>query len=342
MKPVTHLIVFLFIIVAVSPIQTQEIIEPHSQLIGIAWSPDSTRIAAFHDDYRVSIWPVGNLDEPVTTFQVDFVDELLWTPDSRYLIVQGVSIEDDTHLRMQATQWDADTGELMDTLMNFELDTRYEFNPYGYNIFPVLAFDSMTENTAFSFRDGTVYLSDGLNVLHVGESTTAHVYMMDWSPNNQRLAIVYGGSDAYSIHLFDVVSGEREYRIDQSMQYFVTDLAWDATGRYLATASMRFTCCEGWSNIGIYLTESSESTYLFPEQWLNEVRTSPAPLAWHPTETLLAFAGEESIEIISPIQDEQYALPVAQAIDIAWSPMGDQMAVITASGVIEIHEAAVD
>jgi WD40 repeat protein len=334
-----QVIIIVSLFLQVQFVIAQDTSTDSNEVKDIAWSPDGTQIAGIYRDSRVAVWSLDNLSRPILTFQTEFADKIRWTPDSQYLIVQGTDAQDDNLIQMSVTKWDAFTGELVDTMMSFHLNTIFEFNPYGYYIFPVLAFDSTATKAAYSFLAGKVYLSDGIQVLHLDGSATNYVHLIEWSPDSLHLAVVYGSSDIYSIQIFNVESGELIHSIFQDLQYYVTDLGWDSTGNYLATSSMRFTCCEGWSNIGVYSVEHDEIDYFTADHWWEEVAHYPAPIDWHPTEFLLAIATTDAIEIYDPaIDDALITIPVEEARDIEWSPDGTQIAGISSAGVLKIWD----
>ncbi|MBC7814070.1 MAG: WD40 repeat domain-containing protein [Burkholderiales bacterium] len=313
-----------------------------AQLETIAWSPDGTRIAGSYGDARVSVWGVDNLSNPILSFQTELADKITWTPDSHYLIAQGNHSDENGHLQSSVTKWDADTGEFVDTLFAFELDTTFEFNPYGYYIVPTLALDSTTTKAAFSFRNVTVYLSDGTQVLHPNNQAATHnVYRMEWSPDGERLAIVNGATDIYTIEVFDIASGDVIQVIVPSFQYYITDLGWDTTGNYLAASSMQFTCCESWSNIGVYHVQDAEALYSYDaaDRWWGNIARYDAPVAWHPTDFLLAIANVNTVEIYDPnVENALFTIAVDEARDIEWSPDGTQIASVSSNGVLELWD----
>jgi WD40 repeat protein len=311
----------------------------------ISWSPDGTRIAGLSSDSNIYIWDVEDLTNPILSFQVGIADEIRWTPDSQYLVVQGTKSEE-KHLQMSATKWDATTGGLVETLMTFQMDTSFEYNLYGYYVFPTLVFNRATTQTAFSYRDGLVFISDGFQVLHLDHpAPTNHVYQMEWSPDNKYIAIAYGSSDSYVIQVFNTESGEMTLLISQMQQYFVIDMEWDATGTYLATLSTRFTCCESWSNIGVYHIESEKEpkVQFSADRWWEGIDQNNTSMAWHPNELWLAIATEDAIKIFDPFtEDAVSTISVEGVSDLIWSPDGTKISGVLPDSTIQIWKASLD
>jgi WD40 repeat protein len=342
MKQFIGFIVIFAVTFQLSSVRAQNDVTTKPELQNIAWSPDGTRIAGLYQNSQIAIWSVNDLINPLVTFQTKQADTLTWTPDSQQLIVQGIDAAEDHLLQMSVTKWDASSGQKVDTLMSFQLDTRFDFNPYGYNIFPILALDSTTTKAAFSFGGGSVLISDGSQVLHLKNvNTTNSVLSMIWSPNGRQLAIVYGSSDIYNIQIFNVENDELILNIYQDLQYFITDWGWDSSGTYLATSSMRFTCCEGWSNIGVYKIEKGDD-YLDSQFWRPNIERYAAPIAWNPSKLILAIATTDAIEVYNPSDKKLlFRVAVNEAKDIEWSPDGKQIASVSGDGTIKIWDIRV-
>lgn len=315
-----------------------------NKLSTIAWSTDGTRIAGVYDDSSIAIWAVENTNDPILTIDADIADDVMWTPDSEYIITQGRHLQNENHLQMSVTKWRATTGELVETLFSFEMDTSLEFNWYGYVIFPAIAIDRTATNIAYSFRSSNTYLSGVPTVLFAGpDSWNNYNYMMQWSPGSTHIAVANGTSDVYNILIFETDSQNPIFVINQSMQYFVTDMVWDSTGKYLATSSITITGGEGWSSIGIYEIEQPTDEiplYIYSaDRWWYEVNPDAASIAWHPIDTILAVATEFAIEFYSPLSDDAiYTIPAASIQDLAWSPDGTQIAGVLLDGTIQIWD----
>lgn len=314
------------------------------QFRDLAWSPDGTLIAGVMDDGSVNIWSIDNLYDPIMTFQPELARTVQWYPDSQHVAIQGsFASEDDALIRKQVTKWDVSTGTLVETLFSFEMDTSYEFNPYGYIKFPTFTLTDDMEDVAYSFLNNSIYISDGTSVLRLENlSEYSHIYMMRWSPDEEKIAAVYGASDIYNIQIIDVETREVNYIIHQDMQYFVAELDWSANSEYLAITSVRFNCCSSYTSVSAYSMD-----YEYQQQWAPENSWAggeqhAASIEWHPTESYLAIAQADAVRVFNLFDEEPlFEIVNIHPQDISWSPDGTQIAVGLEDGILEIHEVSI-
>ena len=331
---------FLLVIPHISNAQIYDSPDLSIRVTSVAWSSDGTRIAASFADSTVRVWEFNGeteLDIPFLTFHPDLTDKVEWTPDGSYLVVQGTHGTEDGLLRAEATKWDAETGEQVETLLDYRLDTAFEFNFFAYNTYPVIGFDSTFEQAAFSFNKLKVTFSNGYNVISVGDQDsdlTHYVQNIIWSSDDSQIAVIYGNVDHYYIQTFEVETSELINTI-WGPDYYVSEIEWNADSPQIAVSSV-------WASgpsaqIRVY-TVSPANDYLASEDrlWVFD-DTSYAPIAWHPHENLLAMASPQDIQIFDPTVEEPIAtISQEGVIRLDWSPNGQYLAGGLIDGTIHI------
>jgi WD40 repeat protein len=255
------------------------------------------------------------------------------------LIAQGAVGTEDGLLRAEATKWNVNTGEQVETLLEFELDTAFQFNFYAYYIYPVIAFSSSFTQAAFSFNSRAVSLSDGTQVLWVENEI---VRQIRWSPDDTRLAVVSGTAEIYQIETFDVASGDLINTI-QGPDYSVGDMQWNADSSQLAVSSV-WNAFSPSANVRVYTINPGNDYFASDDEdraWGFEMDTGAA-IAWHPRENMLAIASPAAIEVFSMSSEEAIvSIPVEGVSELDWSPDGERIADALPDGTIQIWEVPI-
>ncbi len=310
-----------------------------AELRNIAWSPDGTRVSGVFDDYTVAVWAVDALDEPLLTFQPELAQVATWTADSEQLVVQGRRVASaEGQIEMALTLWDAATGEFLETVFAITLDSSFDFNPMnGLFRLPVFGVDSTGRPAAMSYGDGEIIFEDG-SVLQLDvDAPLFEVQHIVWGPGAEQIAVVWGNAYANRIDLVDLETRTTQQRFSTDDQSYVGELGWDATGRYIAVANIRFECCRGPSNLAIYDTTDAATVHIPLDLSLQGGTRLDAPFAWHPSERVLALATATAIEFYEPTSVAPlYTLPREGVINFVWSPSAEQLALLVPGNVIEI------
>jgi len=295
----------------------------------VAWSPDGTRIAATSDGAAVKIWSADNImSEPILVFQPNVAINLEWTPDSDYLVVQEEG--DGT----QVTKWDAKTGEMVEMLLNYRLDTSFNLwlSIYGG---PIIAFDSTFTRAAFSLNSNVITISDEIQGFVTDYGT---VYRMRWSPDNSRLAAATGTGDSYLIQTFEFERGVLVNTISGG-DYGASDIQWSADSKRLAVASVWANpLAPGIANVRVFLLRTFND-YETPEREWKFDPAHKAVIAWHPSQNWLAIASPTAVEVYDiAIEKPMLTIPVEGVTSLDWSPNGTRIVGVLPDSTLQIWE----
>lgn len=285
-----------------------------------AWSPDGTRLAVSEgENSTVQIWDSGQSGEPLVTFQTDLPSTIAWMPDGKKVISFGYQANEQA-VMADTWRWDAETGERLDNLFNFQS---------GSDVLPLLAWNRDFTQVAVSIRDHLVKISE-TQVLEAGGSITQFIA---WSPENSRIAVASSDSEAAFIELFDAVSGRVIQRLEPTTS-FVGDMQWSSDGLYLAVVGLSGDAAAPDRQIDVYALAGGDTREaLLPPIW-----TAQGDLIeWSPSRSFLAVTGAEQISLYDVEQQTVgLALAISGVTALDWSPDGSQLATGTENGTLYI------
>lgn len=318
-----------------------------AQITSIAWSLDGTRIAASFDDTTVKVWGFGGETElgmPLLSFHPDRVDKIEWTPDSSYLVVQGTSGSEDNPLRTQVTKWDANTGELIQTLLDYQVSRNLVSVPHiDFSYYPVVGVNRTFTAMAYSLSSRTVTLSNTLSTIDVDAcGFYGVVQSIVWSPDDSRIVVICGGMDGNQIQIFDVASTQ-PINLIQYLDY-TYDLQWSTDGSQLAALSVHPSANGGYI-IRVYKITQDDNELLVFVRAYDETRS--VALAWRPHDDVISIASAKGIEVFdlssetSLTQVEPMIISPEAATAVTWSPDGQYVAGGLTDGSLHVWKTSV-
>jgi WD40 repeat protein/serine/threonine protein kinase len=289
---------------------------------GLAYSPDSLRIASASLDQTIGLWHGATLQlVALLRGHTGRVTQVQFTPDSKRL----VSMSDDLAIRL----WEAARGDPV-AVLHGHTEVIYQF---------VLSPDGTT--LASAADDGTVRLWD----LKQAEARnglrghTSYVYDASFSPDGTQIAsAAWDGT----VRLWDATTLQEITTLKQetSADPIVNCVVWSPDGRRLAVVAPQHF---------IHIWDAKERKKLRTlnvpvEHWKTDIRA-----AFHPNGTLLATGSREGLVAL---WDPETGARVAQwngqhrangekfVGDVAFSPDGQTLATTGADNVLRLWRLA--
>ncbi|MFL6125013.1 AAA family ATPase [Actinophytocola sp.] len=186
-------------------------------LLGVAWSPDATRLATVSADRTARIWGAADGQElTVLRGHDDWVLHVTWSPDgSRVATCSG-----DRTARI----WDPSTGtELMVLRGHHDRVWGIAWSPDGLRI-ATSADDQTARVWDASTGDEVLVLRGHHNQLRA----------VGWSPDGRRLATVHGNG---AVHVWDATTATELLVMNEEHEDWAADVVWSPNGRRIATCA---------------------------------------------------------------------------------------------------------
>ena len=189
---------------------------------GIAWSPDSQRLASASNDQTIHVWDVVTGDHLFTyRGHTDAVRAVAWSPNGKHI----ASVSDDHTVQV----WDASSGNHL-----------FTYRGHSKRV-SALAWSPDSRCIASAGDDKTVRVWDALTGNHTftyrGHSDW--VRAVAWSPDGKRLA---SAGDDQTVHVWNIASKHNILTIFTKSSYhghsqWVRAVAWSPDGKRLASGS---------------------------------------------------------------------------------------------------------
>jgi WD40 repeat protein len=281
------------------------------QILGLAWSPDSSHLAAAFGSGSAATWNVQSSRRMLTLSGEGWaILSVSWSPDGKRL---ATAVGDGT-----ARLWDARTGRSPLVLSGHEGPVmRVAWSPDGTRL-------------ATSGSDGTARLWEarsGRSIQTLAGAPEA-LSVAAWSPDGTRLAL---SGSAGTVTVREAASGRSLYVLRLSATGAakgVTSLSWSSDGRRLAAASLDGTV-KIWDP-----ASGQEVRTLF-------ARSEVTRVAWSPDGQRLAIASGGTATVWDATSGrDQVTLQGHQGkvLAVAWSPDGQRLATASADRTAKVWD----
>ncbi len=195
---------------------------------GIAWSPDSKRIAAGNNNNLVTVWNASTGKQLLLySGHSDSVERIAWSPDGKEI----ASASHDGTVQV----WDASTGKQIISYKDHNNPVwTVAWSPDGKKI----ASGTGSAGESGPTRSGNSARvwdpTTGKTLLtYEGQGSNNEVYALAWSPDGTRIA---SAGDEYSIRIWDPSTGQT-YLLYSGHTDIIWQVAWSPDGKEIASAS---------------------------------------------------------------------------------------------------------
>ncbi len=283
---------------------------------GIAWSPDSQRIASASNDQTIHVWDASTGDHLFTyTGHTDAVRAVAWSPNGKYI----ASASNDHTVQV----WDASTGEHLFTYRGHSKRVNaLAWSPNSQCIASagddttVRIWDALTGNHIFTYRGHSDWVRtlawspDSKRLASAGDDRTVHVWSITpkhstlntlmkssyhrhsqwvravaWSPDSKRLA---SAGDDQTVHIWEE-SSKNHVVIYRKHTDGVYSIGWSPTGKHLVSGSGSCKSYEADNMVRIWKTSTGNTLYTY-QGHLDVVYA----VAWSPDGSRIASGGKDN------------------------------------------------
>ncbi|QFT30560.1 translocation protein TolB [Labrenzia sp. THAF82] len=320
---------------------------------GIAWSPDSQKIAFVlgTNDVRVVDVPSGKTAAELACGSPDYVCvNVAWSPDGGAIAAAG----DDGGLRLWETEsfgqtysrvdennwigaleWSPDGGRLAagysdDALRIWDRKSQETTLTVRGQAKPVdrVAWSPVSSRAAMALEDGRIIVWDETSGKLVDELTghEAEIRVLAWSPDGSLLV----SADREEVNIvWDMATGRKLVALNGHTNDILT-LSWSPDSTQIATGSWDETARVWDARTGsqVWLLEGHQDT----------VRS----VAWSPDGARIATGGDDSLVRVfdarTGAEISQSAIHEDSVENLAWSPEGDLLASASEDGTVRIWD----
>jgi WD40 repeat protein/tRNA A-37 threonylcarbamoyl transferase component Bud32 len=279
------------------------------KVIGVAWSPDSKRIASASEDGTLQVWDAAK-GRQIWSYQGSFRGEknVAWSPDGKHI----ASASEDGTLQV----WDAATGSPAFlcqaqpggvSAVAWSPDGKHIASSYGTR---VAIWDATTGKLVFTYLVQT----------RLGE--IGFVTDVAWSPDGKYIALAQGEIQIWNATTWRHISTYRE------IPGWVTDVAWSPDGKHIALAG---------GDVQVWDVTTEENVFTYPGQ-----SGGVSAVAWSPDGKHIASASKDVQVWDASTGENIFTYPEQRNTEtiIAWSPNSKRIALAyTSDKIVQVWDA---
>ncbi len=309
---------------------------------GVAWSPDSTRIASASADGTLDVWDAFT-GQRLFKWSDPYQNDLLavaWSPDGKYIAVGG----SDLHVA-DVYIFNANNGQIVSTCpigslapqaSQAHIGAERATSGGGPGTVYSLAWSHNSKWIAAGVGDGTVQVFNpvtGTNVLTISTAGKAPsdgnpvASSVTWSPDNQYIAYALGSQ----LRLWNVTTKRLQVHIPRLANDWVTAVVWSPDNQSLAINIAQLNAggvaAEIWSPF-------TGKDALYMEHFAG---------SWSPDSTRITAATQSNIIQVWEASNGKllyaYLDTIAQTTNAVWSPNGNFIASGDDAGAVNVWQA---
>ncbi|HLJ34754.1 MAG TPA: HEAT repeat domain-containing protein [Ktedonobacteraceae bacterium] len=323
---------------------TQALYTYHDQsasISGVAWSPDSSRIASASTDGTLDVWDAST-GHRIFKWSDPYQNGLLavaWSPDGKYIAVGGTDSQAADVYILNAHDGQivsiCPIGSLAPQASQSHIGAVRAASGGGPGTVDSLAWSHNSKWIAAGIGDGTVQVFNpvtGTGVLTISTSGKALsdgnpvASSVSWSPDNQYIAYALGSQ----VRLWNFTTKQLQVHIPGIANDWVTAVAWSPDNQYLAINVSQLNvggvAAEIWSPF-----TGKDAIYM--EHFVG---------SWSPDSTQITAAQSNYIQVWEASNGKvlyAYGDTLAQTINAVWSPNGNFIASGDSGGAVNVWRA---
>lgn len=309
-----------------------------SYITGVAWSPDTTRVASTSADGMLNVWSAftGQSLFKWSGFHQNALLAVAWSPDDNYIAVGGTDSNSSVVYVLDSSNGHIvsiyPTGPLAPRASEAQIGALRATSDGGPGTVYGLAWSPDSQDIAAALGDGTVRVFNAKtgNIFTVPTMSTRGNIAADsvsWSPDGQYIAYGLG----QQLILWNISTRQLQGHMPNLPNEWITSVAWSPDSQYIAIGVAQ-------QNAGDIATEIwspfSGRDSLYMNRFVNK---------WSPDSTyIVGVDTRQNVQIWNASNGNTlfaYFGKAGQVSSVAWSPDGNFIASGDAGGAVNILRA---